>query len=156
MANVFFASAEVSPPPPHRRPSRLTPYTHAKRTPLHSRLTTQIMPMINTPADAAAFVNSCLYPSPTTPDGTRSFGPMRAMVQTTDYFREANELVVKLAMIETKEGLNNVEEIAAVRHLDALFIGPLDLSLALVSEEASRRSLAPPHSPPNPPLRLTR
>jgi len=44
---------------------------------------------------------------------------------------EANDRVAVVPMIETPEALANVEEIAAVPGVDALFVGPFDLSIAL-------------------------
>jgi len=91
-----------------------------------------IAPMINTPTDARAFAAVAKYP----PLGERSWGPQRAMslqgrTVTTDYLREANEGTLTLAMIETPTALANVEDIAATEGIDALFIGPYDLSTAL-------------------------
>ena len=45
--------------------------------------------------------------------------------------REANELTVTFAMIETRTALDNVEAIAATPGIDGLFLGPADLSIAL-------------------------
>jgi 4-hydroxy-2-oxoheptanedioate aldolase len=91
-----------------------------------------IAPMINTAADARAFAVAAKYP----PVGERSWGPMRAMplqnrTVTVDYLREANAGTLTLAMIETKTALGNVEAIVATPGIDALFIGPYDLSTAL-------------------------
>jgi 4-hydroxy-2-oxoheptanedioate aldolase len=47
------------------------------------------------------------------------------------YLREANELTVTLAMIETQTALGNCEAIAATPGIDGLFLGPADLSIAL-------------------------
>jgi 4-hydroxy-2-oxoheptanedioate aldolase len=47
------------------------------------------------------------------------------------YFGEANARVAVIPMIETREALAAVEEIAAVPGVDALFVGPFDLSVAL-------------------------
>lgn len=93
---------------------------------------TIIAPMINTPADARAFAAAAKYP----PLGERSWGPLRAMplqnrTVTTDYLREANEGTLTLAMIETRTALENAAAIAATPGIDALFIGPYDLSTAL-------------------------
>jgi len=93
---------------------------------------TIIAPMINTPADARAFAAAAKYP----PLGERSWGPLRAMplqgrTVTTDYLREANDGTLTLAMIETRTALENVAAIAATPGIDALFIGPYDLSTAL-------------------------
>lgn len=86
-----------------------------------------ICPMLNTRAETEAFVQACRYP----PLGYRSFGPMRAALQSPDYFQKANEEVVTLAMIETAEAYKNLDDIAQTESLDGLYIGPWDLSLAL-------------------------
>lgn len=91
-----------------------------------------IAPMINTPADARALVAAAKFP----PVGERSWGPHRALTLsgTSDikaYLREANELTLTFAMIETQTALDNAEAIAATAGIDALFVGPWDLSIAL-------------------------
>src|SRR5262249_5001087 len=70
------------------------------------------------------------------PIGERSWGPHRAttlanMQDQKVYLREANDLTVTFAMIETRTALDNVEAIAATPGIDALFLGPADLSIAL-------------------------
>jgi 4-hydroxy-2-oxoheptanedioate aldolase len=50
--------------------------------------------------------------------------------------REANDGTLTLAMIETQTALANVDEIAATPGIDALFIGPYDLSTALTGGKA--------------------
>lgn len=96
-----------------------------------------IAPMINTADDARRFAGVAKFP----PAGERSWGPQRAMVLqgrtvTTDYLREANEGTLTFAMIETPTALANVEAIAATDGIDALFIGPYDLSTALSGGKA--------------------
>ena len=87
-----------------------------------------IVPLINTAEDAAMAVAACRYP----PLGNRSAGPVRAMQYGgADYLAKANDEIVVMAMIETKEGLANLEEICATPGLDAVYIGPSDLSFAL-------------------------
>lgn len=87
-----------------------------------------ICPMVNTRADAEAFVGACRY----APDGYRSFGPTRAVMYAgADYASHANETVVTLAMIETREALENVESIVSTPGLDGVYIGPSDLGLSL-------------------------
>src|SRR6266852_3814373 len=102
-----------------------------------------IAPMINTPADARAYVSFAKFP----PIGERSWGPHRAttlanMPDQKVYLREANELTVTFAMIETRTALDNVEAIAATPGIDALFLGPADLSIAL-SNGANVDPMAP-------------
>ena len=87
-----------------------------------------ICPMINSAEEARRLVAACRYP----PDGQRSFGPIRALLYAgADYATHANDTVFCLAMIETRDGLDNLEEIAAVEGLDGFYVGPSDLSLAL-------------------------
>lgn len=87
-----------------------------------------ICPMVNTREDAEKLVAAVRYP----PEGTRSFGPIRALLYGgQDYPAHANDEVVAFAMIETRQGLDNLEEILSVPGLDAVYIGPSDLSLAL-------------------------
>ena len=87
-----------------------------------------ICPMIGTAQEAAAFAAACRYP----PAGFRSYGPKRATLYAgDDYPERANETILAIAMIETADGLANVDAIAATPGIDALYIGPADLSLAL-------------------------
>jgi 4-hydroxy-2-oxoheptanedioate aldolase len=87
-----------------------------------------ICPMVNTREDAEKLVAYTHYP----PRGTRSFGPIRALLYGgSDYPKHANETIVAFAMIETKHALDNLEDILSVEGLDAVYIGPSDLSLAL-------------------------
>ena len=87
-----------------------------------------IVPMVNNREEAQRAVSACKYP----PDGNRSFGPIRgALYGGRGYAQEANDQLACLAMIETKEGIENVEEIANTPGLSGIYIGPADLALAL-------------------------
>jgi 4-hydroxy-2-oxoheptanedioate aldolase len=90
-----------------------------------------IVPMVNSKAEAEAMVSSAKYP----PLGRRSWGGYTALqtygMSPADYLKQANSITQVFAMIETQAALNAVEEIAAVRGLDGLFVGPSDLSIAL-------------------------
>ena len=87
-----------------------------------------IVPLVNTAEQAAAAVSACRYP----PDGTRSFGPTRAALYGgRGYAAEANGQIACIAMIETQEGLDNLEAIVATPGLGAVYIGPADLALSL-------------------------
>ena len=86
-----------------------------------------IVPLVNTPEDAARAVASAKYP----PLGVRSYGPMRSALRVGPVPAESNESTVVLAMIETPQGLANVEAIAATPGLDGLYIGPSDLRIAV-------------------------
>lgn len=90
-----------------------------------------IAPMINTVADARRFASFVKFP----PEGDRSWGPHAALTLTglasRDYFRGANPFSLAIAMIETREALGIVDDILAVPTIDAIFVGPSDLSITL-------------------------
>jgi len=90
-----------------------------------------IAPMINTVEDARRFASFVKFP----PDGDRSWGPHAALTLTglasKEYFGAANPFSLAIAMVETREALDIVDDILAVPTVDAIFIGPSDLSIAL-------------------------
>lgn len=87
-----------------------------------------ICPMVNSRAECEAFVGACRYP----PHGYRSHGPNRARLYGgSDYASQANETVVAMAMIETAAALENLDDILSTPGLDAIYIGPADLSQSL-------------------------
>jgi 4-hydroxy-2-oxoheptanedioate aldolase len=87
-----------------------------------------IVPMIHSSDDACRAISSCRYP----PEGTRSYGPVRAsMTWGPDYFETANDLVVCVPMIETRQALEEIESIIALPGLEAIYVGPNDLSLSM-------------------------
>ena len=84
-----------------------------------------ICPMINTREEAEALVRACKYP----PRGYRSWGPVRASIYAgTDYGDHANDDIVVMPMIETAEAVKNIDEILSVPGVDAVYVGPSDLS----------------------------
>jgi 4-hydroxy-2-oxoheptanedioate aldolase len=87
-----------------------------------------ICPMINTKAEAEALVRAGRYP----PMGERSFGPFRAaQYGGPDYWQHANDEVLLLAMVETRQAVSNLPEILSVKGLNGVYIGPSDLSLSM-------------------------
>jgi 4-hydroxy-2-oxoheptanedioate aldolase len=87
-----------------------------------------ICPMVNTREEAEALVRACRYP----PRGHRSWGPVRASIYAgADYGDRANDELIVMPMIETAEALKNLDEILSVPGVDAVYVGPSDLSLAL-------------------------
>ena len=89
-----------------------------------------ICPMINSREEAAEFVSFLRYP----PEGQRSFGPTRAAFAFQGYpIDSANEEILAIAMIETADGVRNLDEIAATPGLDGLYVGPIDLTLGVSS-----------------------
>ena len=90
-----------------------------------------ICPMVSNKKEAEKFVQACMYP----PNGYRSFGPIRGLIYGgSDYTKHADVEILKLAMIETKESLEKLDEIMSVKGVDGIYIGPADLSLALNEE----------------------
>jgi 4-hydroxy-2-oxoheptanedioate aldolase len=88
-----------------------------------------ICPMLNTPEEVRTFVSYCKYP----PQGTRSNGPVRAGIYgaSTGYQKTANEETLCIPMIETKQALDGCEAIMDVPGIDAIYVGPTDLSFSL-------------------------
>jgi 4-hydroxy-2-oxoheptanedioate aldolase len=96
-----------------------------------------IVPLVDTAEDAAAAVSAATYP----PAGIRSYGPMRSQLRVGPNPADANRDTVVLAMIETPQGLANVEEICAVPGLDGVYVGPSDLRLAVGGASPSDTSV---------------
>jgi len=99
-----------------------------------------IAPMINSAAEARAFAAATRYP----PVGERSWAPLRAMAlrgveRPQAYLDTANATCLALAMIETREALDAVDDILAVEGIDGVFVGPSDLSVTL----SDGRAIAP-------------
>ncbi len=88
-----------------------------------------ICPMINTRAEAEAFVSYCRYP----PQGKRSNGPIRASIYGvgTSYQATANTEILCIPMVETQEAVDNLEAILDVPGIDAVYIGPSDLGFSM-------------------------
>lgn len=83
-----------------------------------------LVPWVNSKEEAEAAVRACKYP----PAGIRGYGPRRAALLDPEYYSTANEEVLIVIQIETRQALDNLEEILSVPGLDACFIGPMDLS----------------------------
>jgi 4-hydroxy-2-oxoheptanedioate aldolase len=86
-----------------------------------------IVPMVNTRAQADAVVDAARY----APAGTRSWGPMMAGLRRPDYQQWAHDHVTVIPMIETVEALDNLDEILECPGIDAVYVGPADLSVSL-------------------------
>ena len=87
-----------------------------------------IIPMVNTAEQAERAVASCFYQ----PKGVRSHGPVRAaLAHGADYGAHANDEVACIVMIETAEAIGNLDAILAVPGIDAVYVGPADLSRSL-------------------------
>lgn len=84
-----------------------------------------VCPLVNTPQQASEFVSYLRYP----PYGQRSYGPTRAAFAYGGYDLASSDNILALAMIETKQGVDNLEAIAATPGLNGLYIGPSDLTI---------------------------
>ncbi len=86
-----------------------------------------VVPQVNTAADAARIVSYCRYP----PRGSRGVGIVRAQGYGLDfkqYVAGANDSIIVMLQIEHFEAVNNIDAIVRVPGVDALMIGPYDLS----------------------------
>ena len=88
-----------------------------------------ICPMVNNAAEAKALADACLYP----PMGKRSNGPIRAAAygENSPYQSTANDNVLVIPMIETQEGIDNIDAILSVPGISGIYIGPSDMGLSL-------------------------
>ncbi|MDK3017067.1 HpcH/HpaI aldolase family protein [Pseudodonghicola flavimaris] len=87
-----------------------------------------LAPLIETAAEARAFVDASRYP----PQGRRSGGGVRPLMgDFARYYSDALEQTVVGVMVETAAGLENIEEIAAVPGIDLIFIGTGDLAISM-------------------------
>lgn len=94
---------------------------------LDAGATAVIVPLIDNARDAADAVSAVRYP----PLGRRSYGPMRAQLRIGPNPADTHEQTAVLAMIETADGLADVEAICATPGLDGIYVGPSDLRLAI-------------------------
>src|SRR5512140_3756308 len=90
---------------------------------------TLLVPMVDTPQQAADVVRAMRYP----PDGIRGMGGARASRwgRYPSYPKEANAQVCLLVQAETSTALANLDAIAGTDGVDGVFIGPADLSASL-------------------------
>lgn len=84
--------------------------------------------MINTPEEAAQLAKAARY---ATSGGQRSYSPVRHGTHFGHAPGDTDDTVVVLAMIETRHGVENIDEILDTPGIDGAFVGPYDLSLAL-------------------------
>lgn len=86
-----------------------------------------IVPYVNTADEGRAVVRAAKYP----PLGHRSWGPVRgAFYGASDYFERANEELLVVVMLETKQAANNAGAILGIDGIDGCIIGPNDLAIS--------------------------
>ncbi len=87
-----------------------------------------IVPMVNSAEEAARAASACRYP----PRGIRSFGPTRAALSLGSADVEIlGQQALCLVMVETRQGLENIEDIVRTPGIDGVYVGPADLALGL-------------------------
>src|SRR5207247_2379515 len=89
-----------------------------------------VVPMVKSVAEAQQVVAATRFP----PQGTRSFGPLRAgryTFDSQDYFERANDNILTVLILETKEAVDSLDALAALPGVDGLYVGEYDLSLSL-------------------------
>ncbi len=87
-----------------------------------------VVPMVNSAGEARAAVSACRY----APNGARSWGPIRASIALgADYFQHADDEIACIVMVETKQAVERLDDILAVPGIDAVYVGPADLSITL-------------------------
>ena len=86
-----------------------------------------IVPMVNSAAEAQAVVRAGRY----APMGARSFGPVVAGMRRANHFDWSTDGIAIIPMIETVEAIANLDEILVVPGIDAIYVGPADLSITL-------------------------
>ncbi len=100
-----------------------------------------IVPLVNTPEEAAQAAAAVRYP----PQGRRSAGGSRLLLQSPDYFAQANPFVFLAVMLETREAVRNAEAILQVPGVDCAYIGTGDLALDIGSQTDPRHEEAIQH-----------
>ncbi|MFM2111457.1 MAG: hypothetical protein RLZZ271_117 [Pseudomonadota bacterium] len=92
-----------------------------------------LVPMVDTAEQAAHLVAACRYPQDDGRGGIRGMAAARASRwgRYVDYYKAANGQICVLLQVESREGLANLDAIAATPGVDGVFIGPTDLSAAL-------------------------
>lgn len=92
---------------------------------------TLLVPMVDTPEQAAQVVAAAKYP----PDGVRGMGSALARSSRwqayPNYVKEANAQICVLLQAETAQAMRNLDAIAATPGVDGVFIGPADLSASM-------------------------
>ena len=85
-----------------------------------------IIPMVNSVDEAQRAASACHY----WPTGTRSFGPI-ALGARGGFagIEAANEQVLCIPMIETREAVEQIDDILGVPGISAVYVGPADLSI---------------------------
>jgi 2-keto-3-deoxy-L-rhamnonate aldolase RhmA len=90
------------------------------------------VPLVNSAADARRVIDAALYP----PQGDRGLNSSSRPVRYgrdfgPEYFKTGNDGTLITVLIESKEAVDNIEEILDVDGIDVAYLGPTDLSISL-------------------------
>lgn len=124
MTNIFRAIERYDTVPIVRLPMNDPIWIHRS---LDAGAKGLIIPMVKTAQEAELAIKEAKYP----PRGVRGYGYSRANIHGIDfydYIETANDEIAMVMQIEHKDAISNFEDIVKVDGVDALFIGPLDLS----------------------------
>ena len=87
-----------------------------------------VVPMVNSVEEAQRAIDTCIYP----PEGKRGFGPCRAvrygLDNTQEYIDSKSKELCRFLQVETKDAVENMEEVCRIPYVDGFVIGPMDLS----------------------------
>ena len=90
-----------------------------------------VVPMVNTVEEAKIAIAAAKYP----PQGNRSVGgalhALNFNATAGDYFKHANDEILVILQTESPQGVDNAEEIYSLPGVDAIFVGPNDLSFQM-------------------------
>lgn len=87
-----------------------------------------VAPMVDTVEQAKSIIAACKYP----PQGNRSIGGTLPSINfdaaSGDYFKKANDEILVILQTESPRGVDNAEAIYSLPGVDAIFVGPNDLT----------------------------
>ncbi len=131
LRSTLGALQAVAPHPAHPVVRVVSGEVHLVKQLLDIGAQTLLVPMVDTPEQAAALVQATRYP----PLGIRGVGSAVGRVSRwsarTDYLDVADSEVCLLVQAETVTALQNLDAICAVDGVDGVFIGPADLAASM-------------------------
>ncbi len=93
-----------------------------------------VVPMVDTVEEAKAAIAAAKYP----PVGNRSVGGSLHAINfgaaAADYYKHANEEILVVLQTESPRGVHNAEAIYSLKGVDAIFVGPNDLTAQMRDE----------------------
>ncbi len=84
-----------------------------------------IFPRVENKVDAEYCIKKCIFP----PRGRRGYNPFTSFNNYNLNNKKINKKILKIIMIETKKGIENIEEIISISGIDIVYFGIFDLSM---------------------------